>query len=406
MKTLQKADDLHQQKFSDFEERLKEALLVASTGTWKIDLTTGVDSRDASLNRILGLPAIETITPLEDSNKRIHPDDAERTIEALEKAIAEVGVYDEECRIIRPDGTVRWLRDRGRVVCDDEGKPSYIIGAATDITDLKEAQEALRRSAEELDTKVKERTKELQEANEQLAQTNAELERFAYVTSHDLQEPLRKIKIFAYRIEDELQFGNVENALKFLSKVTTSSERMTTLITDLLNYSRLSKESLKFEKIDLNTVLDEVLEDFEVLIQQKNATIYKEDLPVVKGNAIQLNQLFYNLISNALKFSKDNFPPTLRIECRKAETEALRSLRLPKKNYYELSFSDNGIGFSKKFAHQIFEIFQRLHSKDHYPGTGIGLALSKKVVQNHGGGIVAESEEGSGSVFKVYLPLN
>ena len=237
-----------------------------------------------------------------------------------------------------------------------------------------------------------------------MERSNAELEQFAYITSHDLQEPLRKIRTFASRIEDELAGSQHTTIYKHLQKVISSSERMSLLIRDLLNYSRLTKEERTFEEINLNDVVAEVESDFEVLIAQKKASIKVDRLPVIKGIPLQINQLFFNLLGNSLKFTKPGVPPVIDIRSADIDEQQAKELGLKEQSYLQLTFSDNGIGFNPIYRQQIFEIFQRLHSKDQYVGTGIGLALSKRVVENHEGLIVAHSEEGKGSTFAVYLP--
>ncbi|HEY0042536.1 MAG TPA: ATP-binding protein, partial [Flavisolibacter sp.] len=183
-----------------------------------------------------------------------------------------------------------------------------------------------------------------------------------------------------------------------------SSERMSILIRDLLNFSRLTKEEKKFENVNLNDVLKDVLSDFEVLIAQKKAVIEVETLPVIKGIALQINQLFFNLIGNSLKFSKPGVQPIISITAKLIAPGEDHLITQKEQSYYLLTFMDNGIGFSPAYKEQIFEIFQRLNSRDEYAGTGIGLALSKRVVENHSGFIIADSEEGQGATFRVYLP--
>ena len=279
-----------------------------------------------------------------------------------------------------------------------------LVCVQRDISEEKKNKEALRRSAEELEKRVLERTKELKEANEQLERSNAELEQFAYITSHDLQEPLRKIKTFASRMEDELTGSGAETVLKHLNKVMTSAERMSALIKDLLNYSRLTKERKAFEEVNLNEIVQDVLSDLEVMVVQKRATIYTEALPVVKGIRLQMNQLFFNLIGNSLKFSKPEVPPLIQVTATLLSPAEAIEAGLQPAPFHQITFQDNGIGFHSKYNEQIFEIFQRLNSRDAFAGTGIGLALSKKVVENHQGKITALAEEGQGAAFIVYLP--
>lgn len=279
-----------------------------------------------------------------------------------------------------------------------------LVCVQRDITEEKRYKEQLQRSAEELERRVAERTKELMTANEQLAKSNAELEQFAYITSHDLQEPLRKIRTFASRIEAELAAKGQPSLLQYLHKVSASAERMSVLIRDLLNFSRLSKEQAAFEPVDLNEVLKDVALDFEVLIAQTKANVEASPLPVVHGIPLQLNQLFFNLIGNSLKFSKPDVPPHIQINADRLSAADAAREGLPEEAHHRLTFCDNGIGFNPEYKDRIFEVFQRLHSREQYAGTGIGLALTKRVVENHFGSIAVDSAEGRGTCFTVYLP--
>jgi len=232
---------------------------------------------------------------------------------------------------------------------------------------------------------------------------NSELEQFAYVASHDLQEPLRKIQTFSELIQQN--YENESFVKTYFEKLTNSAKRMSELVRSLLDYSRLSKnEKEKIIKVDLNTIVFEVKQDFELLIEEKNAVINCEALPVVVGNHIQLRQLFSNLISNSLKFSRAE--PVIKISAKIVDKKQIPDASALSKegNYYKITFEDNGIGFEQKYDKIIFSLFQRLHGKHDYSGTGIGLALCKKIVENHGGFIEACSELGKGAQFNVYLP--
>jgi light-regulated signal transduction histidine kinase (bacteriophytochrome) len=269
-----------------------------------------------------------------------------------------------------------------------------IIGAskiARNITDQKEAEriisEGKERFRQELETTVKERTFELAELNARLARSNNELEQFAYIASHDLQEPLRKIHIFSELLEEGLaQELDLQKLNGYLDKIKGASNRMSKLIKDVLEYSRLSRADHSITKVDLNLVLKDVLHEFELAIAEKKAAVDVGVLPIVRGISPQFHQLFRNLVGNALKFSQQE--PKIRILA----------------DGHHIIVKDNGIGFPQEFADKIFDIFQRLNSQDVYSGSGIGLALCKKIVENHGGTIKAQSEPGKGSTFHIFLP--
>jgi len=275
---------------------------------------------------------------------------------------------------------------------------SGIMVVAVEVTE----QVLARQRIEEV---VAQRTKELGEANFQLQETNTELNQFAYIASHDLQEPLRKIKTFTGLMESSL--GEVpERTKSFIDKIQSSIERMQTLINDVLEFSLLSKEREKFEAVDLNPVLKSVLGDYELLIEQKGANIMSGNLPVIEAIPVQMNQLFTNLISNALKFSSDERQLEITITAKQLLQEEVRQYKELQENevHHIIEYRDNGIGFSQEYAKQIFTIFQRLHGRSVYEGTGIGLALCKKIVSNHHGVIYANSRLNEGALFAVILP--
>lgn len=261
-----------------------------------------------------------------------------------------------------------------------------------------------------LEQKVKERTlqlelakSEIENINEKLLKSNHDLEQFAYIASHDLQEPLRKIQTFSELADKSLD--TEAPSKKYIEKINAAARRMADLIKDVLNFSRVSEPGAHFSETDLNDILENIKIDFELLISEKNATITSGKLPIVNGIPMQLNQLFLNLVNNSLKFSKNQ--PAIDISSRILLKEELnQELGLSASDkYIELIFKDNGIGFEQQYADKIFTIFQRLHNKTDYAGTGIGLAMCKKIVQNHQGAIHVESELGNGARFYVYLPM-
>lgn len=282
---------------------------------------------------------------------------------------------------------------------DASGKVVSIIVVATDTTQ----QVLSRRKIEEI---VAKRTKDLAEANKSLKESNAELEQFAYIASHDLQEPLRKISIFGKMLEESLE--NVsDRSLNYMNKINHSTQRMSNLIKDVLGYSQLSKDSEVFEKVDLNKSLKGIISDYELIIEQKNVSLHWSKLPVIEAIPLQISQLLGNLISNSIKYSRQGIAPEITITAENATQEEVAKHKLPKLNtkHTKITFTDNGIGFKQEYAERIFAIFQRLHGKTDYEGTGIGLAMCKKIAQNHHGTIFAEGNDSFGAKFILILPV-
>lgn len=232
----------------------------------------------------------------------------------------------------------------------------------------------------------------LKENMESLARSNKDLEQFAYVASHDLQEPLRKIMAFGSRLEDSASQNLEEKSKEYLGKIMESSRRMRTLIDDLLVYSRLTTEDIELETVNLNKVISNVIDDLEIRIKESAANITVVHLPLVRANASQMRQLFQNLIGNALKFRKDGIAPRISVGCRIVSGGRLR-----------VSVKDNGIGFDMKYAEKILQPFQRLHNKTEFSGTGIGLAICNRIVSKHGSQFLINSAVGEGSEFSFDL---
>ena len=275
-----------------------------------------------------------------------------------------------------------------------------------EIRERKEEKLRLEKAVDERTQEIKEANESLEDKNTALLKMNKELEAFTYISSHDLQEPLRKIQTFASRIlEKEIQ--NLSGSGKnYFRLIQNSAERMQQLILDLLAFSRISVVERKFEEISLNIIIEEVKTEFKEAIAQKHAIIEVKEICKVRAIPFQFRQLIYNLISNALKFSNPDVPPHIVITCRKIKYSKLNVANLPpQKEYFHLAFIDNGIGFEKEFGEKIFQVFQKLHSKEEYPGTGIGLAIVKKIVNNHNGLITATSVPDKGAIFDIYIPV-
>ena len=268
---------------------------------------------------------------------------------------------------------------------------------------LQESERKYRQLSNELEDRVDRRTIDLRNANYNLSRSNRDLEQFAYIASHDLQEPLRKIRIFSDMILENIH--DQEFLKKYLTRINLSSERMSSLVKELLNYSRLSAPQHPFDTVDLSEVFANALNDCELIIKEKNAVVHVPALPVIHGVCSQLYQLFLNLLSNALKFNENT--PVISIKCSEVYGRDISGSELivPGIKYMHLIFTDNGIGFSTDLFEKVFTVFTRGTSNPKFIGTGIGLAVCKKVVENHRGHIDVESEIGKGTCFHIYLPL-
>jgi signal transduction histidine kinase len=241
----------------------------------------------------------------------------------------------------------------------------------------------------------------------QLRATNEELERFAYIASHDLQEPLRKIIIFGDRLMAKYKLQLEEEGQDYIDRMMKASSRMQTLISNVLAFSRSSTNNDPFEETDLNLLVEGILSDLQIYIEQKQAVFQVEKLPLMKVIPVQFRQLLQNLIINALKFGKDNQPPVVKIYGAKAGWKEISDFSGDENaSFYKICISDNGIGFDQKYADQIFMIFKRLHSFDKFEGNGIGLSICKKIVEKHNGFITASGKLNEGATFSIYLPVN
>jgi two-component system, chemotaxis family, CheB/CheR fusion protein len=322
----------------------------------------------------------------------LFPRDREFLMSKWKEKAKEEGEVLSEIRVLKNNGSHVWHLLRIIPHRDKDGIVILWIGTFTNIQQQKDF-------SEKLEEEVEERTKELMKTNDQLNQ-------FAYTASHDLQEPLRKIMTFSNQIKLST-FDQLPDETKiYLEKIEKASSRMSSLIYDLLNYSRIADSRTLFQKADLNEILENVLNDFELLIEEKHAEITHDLLPKILAIPLQMNQLIYNLVGNALKFSRNNIPLILTVSSRKMSAKEIKKFQKLNSSldYFELIFEDNGIGFEQKYAEQIFGMFQRLNQPSQYSGTGIGLALSKKIVEIHHGEIFALSEENKGTKMHVILP--
>lgn len=384
-------------KIEEAEERTLLSIDVSQLGLYEVDLLT---------NTVIASPRMNEIFDVDDSEEQsryvsaIHPEDMQVREQAYTTAFR-TGLLEYEARVAQKDGTLRWVRSRGKVFFDQDGKPVRIIGVSQDITEQKVFEE-------ELNKQVRQRTLELQNKNAELERSNQNLEEFAHAASHDLKEPIRKIHFFTDRLKNQLAKRLTEEEKITFTRIETATRRMGALVDDLLQYSHVGHTPHEKEWINLNEKVAKVMEDLELDIQQKAAVIEVGPLPKILGYRRQLQQLFQNLISNALKYSKANVPPHIVISA-ESVSGTTDGLVLPETgvatDFHLIKVADNGIGFDQSNADRIFQMFQRLHGKTEYSGTGVGLAIVRKVVENHNGKITAESAPGKGSTFKIYLPV-
>jgi PAS domain S-box-containing protein len=295
--------------------------------------------------------------------------------------------YVIETSIRTTDGTVKKLETYGKIERQVTGEPYKVLGITRDITRLKDYEKNLQLKIEELD------------------RSNKELEEFSYIASHDLQEPLRKITAFSERLQERAGHEISQEAQLYLQRIIAATHNMRSLIDNLLEFSRTSRTNQPFETVDLNVVLKLVTTDLELKIEETNTVIESSSLPVITAIPSQMIQLFTNIIANAIKFKKPAEAPLLKVSSEPlTDKEKASRFLVPEKLYYKIVISDAGIGFEQEYAAKIFQIFQRLHGKAEYPGSGIGLAICKKIVDNHNGIIYAESAPGRGSTFSFIFP--
>jgi signal transduction histidine kinase len=271
-----------------------------------------------------------------------------------------------------------------------------VIDVATEVTDQVLARKKIEETVASRTRELAEANLALQNSNQELQRSNANLEEFAHAASHDLKEPIRKIRFFTQQLKERLALHLNDKEQWSFSRIENATERMGLLIDDLLLYAHVSHRPVEKEEVDLNRKIRKVLEDLELDIEEKKAVIGIGQLPVVSGFRRQLQQLFQNLISNALKYSKAGVPPQIDIDAAIKQENG--------KSYHVIHIKDNGIGFPQEYAEKIFQMFTRLHGKDEYSGTGVGLSIVRKVVEHHGGFIRVQSEPNVGTTFSVYFP--
>jgi signal transduction histidine kinase len=338
---------------------------------------------------ILGIPPYSIDCTFENFSKYIVAEDRASVIEAVKNSREKRQTYKLEFGIVDARGKYKRVYAENAIFQNEDEQSVVYEGVIKDITESYFYKKALEQKVIQLD------------------KSNQNLQEFVYIASHDLQEPLRKISTFIGRLSSRFENQLGEEGNMYVNRILSSSNNMQTLLEDLLSFSRLSFTDKSFEKVLLQEVLKNVLSDLEIKIEESNATIHSDPLPDILGYPTQVKQLFSNLLSNAIKFRKKDIPLVINIACKVVQPHEFPKLQLQKDSeYLKLDFTDNGIGFEQEFAEKIFMVFQRLNGKSEYAGSGIGLSICKRIVENHQGVIYATSSPGHGATFTVLLPYH
>ena len=350
------------------------------------------------------------------TDRELFPPEIAATFAVNDRRVVEtIQPLQTEEVVLQADGKLHTYLSSKFPIRDCQGKVIQIGGIATDITERKQIEQLLQKTNEELERRVRKRTAELKRVNasleeeiaerreseRQLSKTAADLKSsnralqdFAYVASHDLQEPLRKIQAFSDRLQVKYAKELGEQGRDYLRRMQNAAERMQSLIKDLLAYSRITTKVRPFVATDLNVVVKEVLSDLETSLEQTKGRIYLDRLPTIEADPLQMRQLFQNLIGNALKFHQLEQAPLITISQQTADSQSM----------VKLEIEDKGIGFDEKYLDRIFTPFQRLHGRSEYEGTGMGLAICRKIIERHGGWLTAKSSVNQGATFTIFLP--
>ncbi|MCC7245111.1 MAG: PAS domain-containing protein [Saprospiraceae bacterium] len=375
--------------------QLSDAEQLLQFGTWEWDMSEGLVKWSENFWNLLEYPYtahVQDWMPIDRFYQHIQPEDKvemkERETHSVRQMTANEDIDVQEFRLRTFEGNVRYFISSTRVIARDaQGNPVKAIGYSADVTDMKNIQHNLEKKISEI------------------KRAYEETEQFSYVASHDLQEPLRKVTAFGERLKTRCGANFDEDCQMYLDRMMDATGRMRLLIDNLLTLSRTKRTKDLFVQVDLGKILTEVMLDVDLKIHEKSAQIHVGEMPVIEGIPTQLQQLFQNILLNALKFSKSDIAPEIEVRSSLMDARQMQNSLLDERQEYVLiSIRDNGIGFEPQYAETIFSPFKKLHSRSEYEGTGIGLAICKKVVQNHGGALWAESLPGEGATFYIALP--
>lgn len=379
---LRQAND----KLKLLNESFNSAEKTAGFGHWMVNLETDEYTFSDNLYRLMGVEPNAFEANLENSVKYFHPDDLEYVSKVHKDSLLNHESTSIVFRFLTPNNEIKYIMGVGSFTKDGNGN-LIKIGVNYDITNEYR------------------KTLELEENNKELKYINTELESFNNIVSHDLQEPLRKIQMFISRLEEKEFDSLSQQGIDYFSKIRIAANRMQTLLIDLVDYSRTIKGDKFFVETDLNTILKETVQDLATNIEEKKAIVTIGNLPKINAIPFQIKQLFINLVSNSIKYSKDNVPPQIRIYSNEITDEELIDYKIAnKEDYYKIVIEDNGIGFKQEYAEKIFLLFKRLETDPKYSGTGLGLAICNRIVDNHKGFIKVKSSPNEGAKFYIFLP--
>ena len=376
----------------NFKSLMHENERLLKYGTWEYNFATESIHWSDGMYLLFGYDPVKDRERLKVDEdiyfKHMDPSQVKTMLEKrkmfLEKNINE---YTWEYEIFTNDKAQKRIESYSRLIRDENGNPTQIIGTSRDISRLRDYERSLEEKVKDLD------------------RSNKELEEFAYIASHDLQEPLRKLTTFSERLQQKFSDRLDDDGNAYINRMLNATSNMRMLIDNLLEYSRTTSSAVVAEKCSLNIVVNKALSDLELPIEETNTKVEVGKLPDITCIPGQLSQLFINIIGNAIKFRMPDKQPIIKIQSRKLIAKEISYHMLDEsKNWHQVTISDNGIGFEEEYSRKIFQIFQRLHSKAEYPGTGIGLSICKKIVDHHKGVIYAEGKPMQGATFTIILP--
>ncbi|WP_338645105.1 ATP-binding protein [Flavobacterium sp. KS-LB2] len=379
---LKKAND----QLKLLNESYNTAEMTAGFGHWMVNVETSMYTFSDNLYRLMGVEPNAFEPNIENTIKYIHPDDLAYVTKIHTDSLVNHQSTSMVFRFLTPSGDIKYIMGVGSFTTNGSGE-LVKIGVNYDITSQYK------------------KTLELEENNKELKYINTELEAFNNIVSHDLQEPLRKIQMFISRLEEKELNLLSQQGKDYFSKIRLTANRMQTLLMDLVNYSRTIKGDKVFVETNLNKVIEEILQDLSSNIEDKNASIEIRNLPTIKAIPFQVKQLFINLISNSLKYSKEDIAPKISITSNKITDKEKQNYKIAnKKDYYKIVISDNGIGFKQEYADKVFLLFKRLETNPKYSGTGLGLAICSRIVENHNGFMKVKSKPNAGAKFYIFIP--